>query len=114
MIWASTNGGTDVGLIPAKVSLNIRATVAARLANDADEVNQYAAPIQAATEAAESGAAGAGERDDHGDESGGGDDLADPQAKTPTDTVGPCTRARPNITSASIAAAIPPATCAAV
>ena len=32
--------------MPAKVSLNIRAMVTAGLANEVEEVNQYAAPIQ--------------------------------------------------------------------
>ena len=42
--------------MPAKVSLNIREMVTAGLANEVDEVNQYAAPIQAATATAEAGA----------------------------------------------------------
>ena len=52
---ARTNGGTEVGLMPAKVSLNIREMVTAGLANEVEEVNQYAAPIQAATAAADEG-----------------------------------------------------------
>ena len=34
------NSGTEAGLMPAKVSLNIRAMVTAGLANEVDEVNQ--------------------------------------------------------------------------
>ena len=37
--------------MPAKVSVNIRPTVTAGLANDVEDVNQYAAPIHAATAA---------------------------------------------------------------
>ena len=48
------NIGTEAGAIPAKVSLNMRAMVTAGLAKEVEEVNQYAAPIQAATEAADS------------------------------------------------------------
>ncbi|MGH3568135.1 MAG: hypothetical protein ACRDRH_19330 [Pseudonocardia sp.] len=36
-------GGTEAGAIPAKVSLKIRSMVTAGLANDVEEVNQYAA-----------------------------------------------------------------------
>ena len=43
------NAGTSVGRIPAKVSDSDRAMVIAGLANDVEAVNQYAAPIQAAT-----------------------------------------------------------------
>jgi hypothetical protein len=43
--WAATNSGTDVGLMPANVSENIRPTVTAGLANDDELVNQYAAPM---------------------------------------------------------------------
>ena len=50
------NIGTEVGLMPAKVSLNMRAMVTAGWANEVEEVNQYASPIQGATAAAESGA----------------------------------------------------------
>src|SRR4051794_39151515 len=50
------NIGTEAGAMPAKVSLNMRAMVTAGLANEVEEVNQYAAPIQAATAAADSGA----------------------------------------------------------
>jgi hypothetical protein len=42
--------------MPAKVSLNMREMVTAGLANEVDEVNQYAAPIQAATAPADSAA----------------------------------------------------------
>jgi hypothetical protein len=47
--WAIMNGRTDAGLIPAKVSENTRPIVTAGFANDVDEVNRYADPIQAAT-----------------------------------------------------------------
>ena len=50
------NIGTEVGLMPAKVSLNMRAMVTAGWVNEVEEVNQYASPIQGATAAAESGA----------------------------------------------------------
>ena len=39
------NPGTEAGAMPAKVSLNARPMVTAGLANDVDEVNQYAAPM---------------------------------------------------------------------
>jgi hypothetical protein len=55
-IWKTMNIGNEVGLMPAKVSLNMRAMVTAGWVNEVEEVNQYAAPIQAATAAAESGA----------------------------------------------------------
>ncbi len=38
--WAATNGATDAGAIPAKVSLKTRPTVTAGLAKQVDEVNQ--------------------------------------------------------------------------
>ena len=41
----TTNIGTDVGSIPAKVSENMRPTDTAGLAKDVDEVNQYAAAM---------------------------------------------------------------------
>ena len=41
--------GTLAGEIPAKVSVIDRATVTAGLANDVDEVNQYALAMNAAT-----------------------------------------------------------------
>ena len=43
------NPGTCDGAIPAKVSVRERAMVMAGFANEVDEVNQYAAPIHAAT-----------------------------------------------------------------
>lgn len=43
------NMGTDDGLIPAKVSERVRAIVTAGLANEVDDVNQYAPPIHAPT-----------------------------------------------------------------
>jgi hypothetical protein len=43
------NGNTEVGAIPAKVSVNIRPTVTAGFANDVEDVKRYADPIQAAT-----------------------------------------------------------------
>ena len=43
------NIGAEEGLIPAKLSESIRAIVTAGLANDVDEVNQYAPPIHAPT-----------------------------------------------------------------
>jgi hypothetical protein len=45
MTCAATNGGTEDGAIPAKVSENIRPTVMAGLAKLVEEVNQYAAPM---------------------------------------------------------------------
>jgi hypothetical protein len=45
MSWATTKPGTDAGAIPAKVSLKMRPMLTAGLANDVDEVNQYAAPM---------------------------------------------------------------------
>jgi hypothetical protein len=43
------NSGTDFNEIPVKDSLNVRASVIAGFANEVDEVNMYAAPIQAGT-----------------------------------------------------------------
>ena len=43
------NSGTSGGAIPAKVFDIERAIVIAGFANDVDAVNQYAAPIHAAT-----------------------------------------------------------------
>jgi hypothetical protein len=40
-----TKPATDAGAMPAKVSLNARPIVTAGLANDVDDVNQYAAPM---------------------------------------------------------------------
>ena len=40
MSWAITKPGTEAGLMPAKVSLNIRPTVTAGLAKEVEEVNQ--------------------------------------------------------------------------
>lgn len=45
--------GADAGAIPAKVSEKMRPMVTAGLANEVELVNQYAAPIYAATAAAE-------------------------------------------------------------
>ena len=39
------NPGTEPGAMPAKVSVNTRPIVTAGLANEVDEVNQYAAPM---------------------------------------------------------------------
>ena len=44
-ICMTTNAGTDDGLIPAKVLLNMRAIVTAGFANEVDDVNQYAAAM---------------------------------------------------------------------
>src|SRR5687768_5709160 len=49
---AITNPGTLDGAIPAKLSENMRPNAAVGLAKEVDAVNQYAAPIQAATAAA--------------------------------------------------------------
>ena len=43
MICATTNVGTSIGRIPAKLFVNALATVTAGFANDVDAVNQYAA-----------------------------------------------------------------------
>jgi hypothetical protein len=43
--WAAMNGRTDAGAIPAKVLEKIRPMVTAGLANDVEEVYQYAAPM---------------------------------------------------------------------
>jgi hypothetical protein len=45
------NDSTEDASIPANVSLNTRAAVAAGLAKLVDEVNRYAAPIREATAA---------------------------------------------------------------
>ena len=49
---ARTKAGALRGAMPANVSLSMRPKTAAGLANDVEAVNQYAAPIQAATIAA--------------------------------------------------------------
>jgi|LauGreDrversion2_3_1035106.scaffolds.fasta_scaffold852790_1 hypothetical protein len=49
MHCAKMNSGTDFNEIPVKDSLNVRASVIAGFANEVDEVNMYAAPIQAGT-----------------------------------------------------------------
>jgi hypothetical protein len=43
--WATTNAGTSAGRMPAKVSVDARATVTTGFANDVDAVNQYAAAM---------------------------------------------------------------------
>ena len=48
-IWPPINSGTLRGEIPAKVSVIARANVTAGLANDVEEVNQYALVMKAAT-----------------------------------------------------------------
>ena len=78
--WHSTNAGTDDGSMPAKESVNARPIVTAGLANEVDEVNQYAAPdVGADRRRSDRCAAGSGEREDQQDQAGGGDDLAQPQ-----------------------------------
>src|SRR5262245_13489754 len=47
--WQRTNRGTLLGEMPAKVSVTARANVTAGLANDVEEVNQYALVMKAAT-----------------------------------------------------------------
>ena len=42
-------GSAEVGLMPAKVSVKRRPMVTAGLANEVEEVNQYAAPMYAPT-----------------------------------------------------------------
>lgn len=42
---ANTNQGTPLGLIPAKVLVNARASETAGLANEVEAVNQYAATM---------------------------------------------------------------------
>ena len=49
MSCMTMNIGADDGLIPAKVSDSVRATVTAGLAKLVDDVNQYAPPIQTPT-----------------------------------------------------------------
>jgi hypothetical protein len=51
-----TKPGTDVGAMPAKVSLKARPIVTAGLANEVEEVNQYADPMYAPTAAGASAA----------------------------------------------------------
>ena len=46
---AATKGSTSSGRMPAKVSERERAMVTAGLANEVDDVNQYAAAMYAAT-----------------------------------------------------------------
>ena len=43
--WATTNAGADDGSMPANVSLSVRPAVTAGLANDVEDVNQYAAAM---------------------------------------------------------------------
>ena len=47
--WETTKNGASAGRIPANVSVSVRATVTAGLANDVDAVNQYAPAMYAAT-----------------------------------------------------------------
>src|SRR5579862_924903 len=47
--WAATNGTTSSGRMPAKVLDSERAMVTAGLANEVEEVNQYAAVMYAPT-----------------------------------------------------------------
>ena len=61
---AATNPGTDADAIPANVPVNARPMVTAGLANDVDDVAQYAAPTQPAT-AAGASAARPGQREHH-------------------------------------------------
>ena len=49
MSWAAIKAGTSWGRMPAKVFDNERAMVIAGLAKEVEAVNQYAAPIHAAT-----------------------------------------------------------------
>ena len=49
---AATNAVTPAGAIPAQVPVNARPIVTAGLANDVDDVNQWAAPMQASAAAA--------------------------------------------------------------
>ena len=42
---APRKGRTDVGAIPAKVSVKMRPIVTAGFANEVEDVNQYAAPM---------------------------------------------------------------------
>ena len=49
MHCAIMNIGTDLIEIPANDSLKLRANVIAGFANEVEEVNMYAAPIQAGT-----------------------------------------------------------------
>ncbi|HEX2807589.1 MAG TPA: hypothetical protein VHN80_15605 [Kineosporiaceae bacterium] len=55
-IWAAMNGSAEDGAMPAKVSEKIRPMVTAGLANEVEEVYQYAAPMYALTAADDSGA----------------------------------------------------------
>ena len=41
-IWATTNGSTDAGAMPANVSDSVRASVTAGLAKLVDDVKKYA------------------------------------------------------------------------
>ena len=50
--WAIQNKKTFSGLMPAKVSENSLLIDAAGFAKDVEDVNQYAAPIYAATDEA--------------------------------------------------------------
>src|SRR5690606_28779691 len=53
--WAPANCTADSGEMPANVSLNTRPRVTARLANEVELVNQYAAPMYAPTATAMAG-----------------------------------------------------------
>src|SRR6185503_625283 len=46
---AATNAGTSLGSMPANVSVSARASVTAGLANEVDDVNQYAEVMYAPT-----------------------------------------------------------------
>jgi hypothetical protein len=74
---AITKPGTGDGAIPANVSVKARPIVTAGLANDVEDVNQYAAPdVGTHRGRRDGGVTGPGQREDQQYQSGGRDDLA--------------------------------------
>ena len=102
--------------MPAKVSVNTRPMVTAGLAKRGGGGEPVGgADVGADRGGRERGAAGAGQGEDEHDQSGGGDDLAEPQVGRRAVLGGEiCTAASPNITLASTAPAIAPRICATV
>lgn len=108
------NPSTDPGAIPANVSLNSRPMVTDGLADDVDDVAQYAASIHPATAAGASAPRPTGQREDHQDQDRRGDYLADPQVRGRAGCLRRRDSGRANIRLASTAPPTAPAVCAAM
>src|ERR1700679_1293755 len=99
------NPGTEAGAIPANVPVKARPIVTAGLANDVDDVAQYAAPTHPATAAGASAP-----RPDRASAKTTSTSHGVGADRTVADAV---TAGSANIRFASTAPAIPPAVCAA-